>query len=136
MSTSRADLPAVRASAIDELPTLWEGFAKLVGAGLGVTAFGANIMDLPPDYSTRPTTRRSPASRSSTSRCAARAPWSSGRSSTRSTRITSWSSTRAPRGCCGPARRAARAVRRRRARRRVRAAGVELEGRVSGATSP
>jgi uncharacterized cupin superfamily protein len=40
------------AKAIDELPTLWDGFAKLVRAGLGITAFGANIMDLPPDYST------------------------------------------------------------------------------------
>ena len=41
------------ASSIDELPTLWDGFAKLVRAGLDITAFGANIMDLPPDYSTR-----------------------------------------------------------------------------------
>jgi mannose-6-phosphate isomerase-like protein (cupin superfamily) len=40
------------AKAIDELPTLWDGFAKLVRAGLEITAFGANIMDLPPDYST------------------------------------------------------------------------------------
>jgi uncharacterized cupin superfamily protein len=40
------------AASIDELPTLWEGFAKLVRAGLGITAFGANIMDLPPEYST------------------------------------------------------------------------------------
>lgn len=40
------------ARSIDELPTLWDGFAKLVRAGLEVTAFGANIMDLPPDYST------------------------------------------------------------------------------------
>ncbi|MGH2885964.1 MAG: hypothetical protein ACRDPA_25265 [Solirubrobacteraceae bacterium] len=40
------------ARSIDELPTLWDGFAKLVRAGLGITAFGANIMDLPPDYST------------------------------------------------------------------------------------
>ena len=38
---------------IDELPTLWEGFAKLVRAGLDITAFGANIMDLPPDYATK-----------------------------------------------------------------------------------
>jgi mannose-6-phosphate isomerase-like protein (cupin superfamily) len=37
---------------IEELPTLWDGFAKLVRAGLDITAFGANIMDLPPDYST------------------------------------------------------------------------------------
>ena len=40
------------AKAIDELPTLWDGFAKLVRAGLDITAFGANIMDLPPDDST------------------------------------------------------------------------------------
>ena len=40
------------AKSIDELPTLWDGFAKLVRAGLDLTAFGANIMDLPPDYST------------------------------------------------------------------------------------
>ena len=38
---------------IDELPTLWDGFAKLVRAGLGITAFGANIMNLPPDYMTK-----------------------------------------------------------------------------------
>jgi uncharacterized cupin superfamily protein len=41
------------ASSIDGLPTLWDGFAKLVRPGLGITAFGANIMDLPPDYSTK-----------------------------------------------------------------------------------
>lgn len=40
------------AKSIDELPTLWDGFAKLVRTGLDITAFGANIMDLPPDYST------------------------------------------------------------------------------------
>ena len=40
------------ARAIDELPTLWDGFATLVGAGLDITAFGANILDLPPDYVT------------------------------------------------------------------------------------
>jgi mannose-6-phosphate isomerase-like protein (cupin superfamily) len=41
------------ARSIDELPTLWDGFAKLVRPGLEITAFGANIMDLPPDYSTK-----------------------------------------------------------------------------------
>jgi quercetin dioxygenase-like cupin family protein len=41
------------AKAIDDLPTLWDGFAKLVRPGLGITAFGANIMDLPPNYSTK-----------------------------------------------------------------------------------
>jgi gentisate 1,2-dioxygenase len=41
------------AKSIDELPTLWDGFAKLVRAGLDISAFGANIMDLPPNYSTK-----------------------------------------------------------------------------------
>jgi mannose-6-phosphate isomerase-like protein (cupin superfamily) len=41
------------AKALDELPTLWDGYAKLVRPGLDITAFGANIMDLPPDYSTK-----------------------------------------------------------------------------------
>jgi uncharacterized cupin superfamily protein len=40
------------ARAVDELPQLWDGFAKLVRAGLGITAFGVQIMDLPPDYAT------------------------------------------------------------------------------------
>jgi hypothetical protein len=40
------------AAAIDELPTLWDGFAKLAGAGLDVSAFGVNVIDLPPDYAT------------------------------------------------------------------------------------
>ena len=41
------------AKSIDELPSLWDGFARLVRPGLEITAFGANIMDLPPDYSTK-----------------------------------------------------------------------------------
>jgi uncharacterized cupin superfamily protein len=47
-----ATLNGYAVQSIDELPTLWEGFVKLVRAGLDITAFGANIMDLPPDYST------------------------------------------------------------------------------------
>ena len=42
------------AKSIDQLPTLWDGLAKLVRVGLDITAFGANIMDLPPNYSTSP----------------------------------------------------------------------------------
>lgn len=38
---------------IDDLPDLWDGFARLVRTGLGITAFGAQIMNLPPDYSTK-----------------------------------------------------------------------------------
>lgn len=40
-------------SRIEDLPQLWDGFAKLVRQGLGITAFGVQIMDLPPDYSTK-----------------------------------------------------------------------------------
>ncbi len=62
MHVSKAESPALvsgaivrsgyGATSIDELPSMWHGFAKLVRAGLEITAFGANIMDLPPDYST------------------------------------------------------------------------------------
>ncbi|MDQ3102877.1 MAG: hypothetical protein M3Q53_03435 [Actinomycetota bacterium] len=40
-------------SAIDDLPQLWDGFAKLVREGCEITAFGVQVMDLPPDYSTK-----------------------------------------------------------------------------------
>jgi hypothetical protein len=43
----------VTASSIDDLPQLWDGFAKMVRQGLGIRAFGVQIMDLPPDYTTR-----------------------------------------------------------------------------------
>ena len=42
----------IAASAIDDLPQIWDGFAKLVRAGLEISAFGVQIMDLPPDYTT------------------------------------------------------------------------------------
>ena len=42
-----------KASKIDDLPQIWDGFAKLVREGLDITAFGAQIMDLPPDYETK-----------------------------------------------------------------------------------
>src|SRR3712207_4728086 len=35
------------------MPTLWDGFAKLVREGCDITAFGVQIMDLPPDYETK-----------------------------------------------------------------------------------
>jgi uncharacterized cupin superfamily protein len=38
--------------ALDELPALWDGMVRLVRAGMGITAFGANVMELPPDYVT------------------------------------------------------------------------------------
>lgn len=38
---------------IDDLPQLWDGFAKLVREGCDISAFGVQIMDLPPDYETK-----------------------------------------------------------------------------------
>ena len=40
------------ARAIDELPDVLDGFIKLARSGLGITAFGVQVMDLPPDYTT------------------------------------------------------------------------------------
>ena len=37
----------------DQMPSLWDGFANLVRPGLGLRAFGANVMNLPPDYETK-----------------------------------------------------------------------------------
>jgi uncharacterized cupin superfamily protein len=47
-----SDLTA-KGSAIDDLPDMWDGFMRMVRPGLGISAFGANIMNLPPDYTTR-----------------------------------------------------------------------------------
>jgi hypothetical protein len=43
---------AIAGAAVDDLPQLWDGFAKLVRDGLDIRAFGVQIMDLPPDYTT------------------------------------------------------------------------------------
>jgi uncharacterized cupin superfamily protein len=43
---------AYTSSRIDDLPTLWDGMCKLVRAGLGLSAFGVNILDIGPDYTT------------------------------------------------------------------------------------
>jgi hypothetical protein len=51
MRTPRAET-GIAISAIDDLPTIWDGFAKLVRAGRDIAAFGAQLMDLPPDYTT------------------------------------------------------------------------------------
>jgi uncharacterized cupin superfamily protein len=49
---STAETTAYAGRALDELPALWEGMARLVRAGMGITAFGANVFELPPDYVT------------------------------------------------------------------------------------
>jgi uncharacterized cupin superfamily protein len=47
-----ADTPYTGAR-YDEMPSLWDGFANLVRPALGLSAFGANVMNLPPDYETK-----------------------------------------------------------------------------------
>jgi hypothetical protein len=49
---STAETTAYAGRALDELPALWEGMARLVRAGMGITAFGANVFELPPGYLT------------------------------------------------------------------------------------
>jgi hypothetical protein len=46
-------LAGASGAAIDDLPDLWDGFLRKVRHGLGITAFGANVMNLPPNYSTK-----------------------------------------------------------------------------------
>jgi uncharacterized cupin superfamily protein len=48
-----ADDPGYAASRYDEMPSKWDGFANLVRVGLGINAFGVNVMNLPPDYQTK-----------------------------------------------------------------------------------
>ena len=46
-------MSGIAGSAIDDLPQIWDGFAKLVRTGLDITAVGAQIMDLPPGHVTK-----------------------------------------------------------------------------------
>ena len=45
-------LTGAKGAAIDDLPDMWDGFLRKVRHGFGITAFGANVMNLPPDYET------------------------------------------------------------------------------------
>ena len=51
MPTVKADGHA--AASIDELPSLYDGLIKLARTELDITAFGVQVMDLPPDYATQ-----------------------------------------------------------------------------------
>lgn len=52
MSSTPAITDSYAARRLSEIPELWDGFARLVRAALGITAFGAQIMQLPPNYAT------------------------------------------------------------------------------------
>lgn len=49
---STADGQGFASMPIDELPTIWDGWGKLVRKGLGIRAFGVQIMDYPPGHVT------------------------------------------------------------------------------------
>jgi mannose-6-phosphate isomerase-like protein (cupin superfamily) len=51
MSTEAIDT-SYAVSEVENLPQLWDGAVKLVRAGLGIRAFGVNILDLPSNYTT------------------------------------------------------------------------------------
>ena len=53
MTDSKRDF---QASAIDELPQIWDGWGKLVRSGLGISSFGVQIMDYPAGHVTVPHT--------------------------------------------------------------------------------
>jgi hypothetical protein len=44
--------PTISAVAIDELPSLFDGMFKLARSGLGIRAFGVQVLDLPPGHVT------------------------------------------------------------------------------------
>ena len=46
-----SEMPYV-GSRYDEMPDKWDGFARLVRPALGISAFGVNLMQLPPNYET------------------------------------------------------------------------------------
>ncbi len=50
--SAQATTTSYAVSAVEELPQRWDGAVKLVRAGLGISAFGVNILDLPPNYTT------------------------------------------------------------------------------------
>ena len=45
--------PEYTSLSIEDLPQIWDGWAKLVRAGLGLSAFGVQIIDFPPNHATR-----------------------------------------------------------------------------------
>jgi quercetin dioxygenase-like cupin family protein len=50
--SSHTTTPTISAAAIDELPSLFDGVIKLARSGLGIRAFGVQVIDLPPGHVT------------------------------------------------------------------------------------
>jgi quercetin dioxygenase-like cupin family protein len=54
MATVPQERATARAVDIDSLPSLYDGLMKLARSALGITAFGVQVIDLPPSYTTDP----------------------------------------------------------------------------------
>jgi uncharacterized cupin superfamily protein len=52
MTAVQSERALPRAADIDEIPGLWDGLMKLARSALGITAFGVQVLDLPPSYTT------------------------------------------------------------------------------------
>jgi quercetin dioxygenase-like cupin family protein len=52
MTTAPEQRVAARGADIDSLPALFDGMIKLARSALGISAFGVQVMDLPPSYTT------------------------------------------------------------------------------------
>jgi mannose-6-phosphate isomerase-like protein (cupin superfamily) len=52
MTATQHTSTAPRDVDIDELPALFDGVIKLARSGLGISAFGVQVIDLPPSYTT------------------------------------------------------------------------------------
>jgi hypothetical protein len=53
MATVQHDRTTPKAARIDDLPGLFDGLMKLARSELGITAFGVQVLDLPPSYTTQ-----------------------------------------------------------------------------------
>jgi mannose-6-phosphate isomerase-like protein (cupin superfamily) len=52
MATIPQERATARAADIDSLPSLYDGLIKLARSALDITAFGVQVIDLPPSYTT------------------------------------------------------------------------------------
>ena len=52
MATIPEQRAGARAVDIDSLPSIYDGVIKLARSSLGITAFGVQVIDLPPSYTT------------------------------------------------------------------------------------
>lgn len=53
MTTAQQGRATPTAARIDDLPGLFDGLMKLARSELGITAFGLQVLDLPPSYTTQ-----------------------------------------------------------------------------------